>query len=240
MYVPGGFQVTTLIQAESARPITLTTPVDVNGLGDPTNDRAVINGVQTTLDQFRGTPYFQVDLRVARPFKVKERWEIYPFVEFFNLFNRNNPGANYVTDISALPTPVNNLYNATALCPTPACDVPITNPKATAGSGRRPGRLLRTGNDGGHSVRRPARGQSDVLGGCRPWRAAPQLYADAARPNAASAFASLSCTSKTVYSLVICSRSWIFLVKCTSFSSAPWLRAEVKALINSPTPELST
>ena len=51
-----------------------------------------------------------------------------PFVEFFNLFNRNNPGANYVTDISALPTPVNNLYNATALCPTPACSVPITNP----------------------------------------------------------------------------------------------------------------
>ena len=115
VYVPGGFQVSTLIQAESARPITLTTPVDVNGLGDPTNDRAVINGVQTTMDQFRGTPYIQVDLRVTRPFKVRERWQIMPFVEFFNLFNRNNPGANYVTDISALPTPVNNLYNAT-LC----------------------------------------------------------------------------------------------------------------------------
>ncbi len=129
VYIPGGFQVSTLIQAESGRPITLTTPVDVNGLGDPTNDRAVINGVQTTMDQFRGTPYIQVDLRVTRPFKVKENWQIMPFVEFFNLFNRNNPGANYVTDISALPTPVNNLYNATALCPTPACSVPITNPK---------------------------------------------------------------------------------------------------------------
>ena len=128
VYVPGGFQLTTLIQAESARPLTLTTPVDVNGLGDPTNDRAVVNGVQTTMDQFRGTPYVQVDLRVARPFKVRERWEILPFIEFFNLFNRNNPGANYVTDISALPTPVDNLYNATHLCPTPACSVPITNP----------------------------------------------------------------------------------------------------------------
>ena len=49
VYVPGGFQVSTIIQAEAARPITLTTPVDVNGLGDPTNDRAVINGVQTTI-----------------------------------------------------------------------------------------------------------------------------------------------------------------------------------------------
>ena len=129
VYVPGGFQVSTLIQAESARPLTLTTPVDVNGLGDPTNDRAVVNGVQTAMDQFRGTPYVQVDLRVSRPFKVGERWQIMPFVEFFNLFNRNNPGANYVTDISALPTPVDNLFNATHLCPTPACNVPITNPK---------------------------------------------------------------------------------------------------------------
>ena len=128
VYIPGGFQVTTLIQAETGRPITLTTPVDVNGLGDPTNDRAVINGVQTTMDQFRGTPYVQVDLRVMRPFQVKERWQIIPFIEFFNLFNRNNPGANYVTDISALPTPVDNLYNATHLCPTAACSVPITNP----------------------------------------------------------------------------------------------------------------
>jgi len=128
VYVPGGFEVSTIIQAEAGRPITLTTPVDVNGLGDPTNDRAVINGVQTTMDQFRGTPYVQVDLRVTRPFKVAERWQIMPFVEFFNLFNRNNPGANYVTDISALPTPVDNLYNATHLCPTPACSVPITNP----------------------------------------------------------------------------------------------------------------
>ena len=128
VYAPGGFQFTTLIQAESARPITLTTPVDVNGLGDPANDRAVVNGVQTSLDQFRGTPYIQVDLRVTRPFKVGDRWQILPFAEFFNLFNRNNPGANYVTNIAALSTPVNNLYNVTALCPTPACNVPVTNP----------------------------------------------------------------------------------------------------------------
>jgi hypothetical protein len=128
VYVPGGFQVSTIIQAEAARPLTLTTPVDVNGLGDPTNDRAVVNGVQTTMDQFRGTPYVQVDLRVSRPFKAGERWQITPFVEFFNLFNRNNPGANYVTGISALPTPVDNLFNATHLCPTSACSVPITNP----------------------------------------------------------------------------------------------------------------
>ena len=120
LHLPGGIEVTTLTQVESARPLTLTTPV---------GDRAVINGVKTTLDQFRGTPLIQADFRVSRPMRVADRWEIGPFAEFFNLFNRNNPGANYVTDISALPTPVNNLSNATALCPDPNCSVPITNPQ---------------------------------------------------------------------------------------------------------------
>ena len=117
---PGKFQLSTLFQAESGRPITLTTPVGT---------RAVVNGVETTLDQFRGTPYIQMDLRVARPFTIHDRYNLMPFIEFFNLFNRNNPGANYVTDVSALPIPVNNLANITALCPTPACNVPVTNPK---------------------------------------------------------------------------------------------------------------
>jgi hypothetical protein len=108
--VPGGFELTTLTQVESGRPITLTTPMGT---------RAVINGVETTLDEFRGTPYIQADLRVSRPFRIKERASIVPFIEFFNLFNRNNPGANYVTNIAALPNPVNNLANATAICSNP-------------------------------------------------------------------------------------------------------------------------
>jgi hypothetical protein len=128
-YAPGGFQLTLLSQAESARPITLVTPADVNGLGDPADNRAVVNGVQTSLDQFHGTPYLQTDLRVSRPFMIREHWSVAPFIEFFNLFNRNNPGANYVTDISALPTPVNSPNNVTALCPTPACAVPVTSGK---------------------------------------------------------------------------------------------------------------
>jgi len=119
---PAGFQLTFLSQAESARPLTLTTPLGT---------RAVVNGVQTTLDQFRGTPYLQTDLRVARPIKLRERWTLTPFFEFFNLFNRNNPGNNYVTDISALPTPVNDLANVTALCLNPACTQkrPVTSGK---------------------------------------------------------------------------------------------------------------
>jgi hypothetical protein len=84
------------------------------------------------MDEFRGKAYIQVDLRVSRPINFHDRWSIVPFAEFFNLFNRNNPGANYVTDIAALPNPVNDLANATAICTDPpACSnfVPITNPK---------------------------------------------------------------------------------------------------------------
>ncbi len=125
----GGIDLTTLMQAESARPFTLTTPVDVNGFGDAIDDRAVINGVQTGLDQLRGTPYIQVDLRASRPIQFKDRYNLVPFVEFFNLFNRNNPGANYVTNLAALPTPVNDLSNATAFCLNSTCTQtqPITS-----------------------------------------------------------------------------------------------------------------
>ena len=117
---PRGFLISLLGQAESARPFTMTTPV---------GNRAVVNGVETTLDEFRGTPYVQADMRVSRPIQLRERWSLTPFAEFFNLFNRNNPGAFFVTDISALPMPVNNLANATAFCLNPACTQtqPITS-----------------------------------------------------------------------------------------------------------------
>ena len=129
VYLPGGFELTTLAQVESARPFTLTTPADVNGLGDPANNRAVVNGVPTSLDQFRGTPYIQVDLRITRPFKIGESLMMSPFIEFFNLLNRNNPGNNYVTNVSAFPLPVNNPANVTAFCLNAACTQtqPITS-----------------------------------------------------------------------------------------------------------------
>lgn len=128
--LPCKFQVSTLTQAESARPFTLTTPADVTGDGIFTNDRAVVNGVQLPLDNLRGTPYIQADLRIARPTPINERWNIMPFIEFFNLFNRANAGANYVTNIEAIsPYGVNNPANATAICTSANCatSTPITS-----------------------------------------------------------------------------------------------------------------
>ncbi|HEY6763852.1 MAG TPA: hypothetical protein VI386_03700, partial [Candidatus Sulfotelmatobacter sp.] len=94
---PAGFQVSALSQGESARPFTITTADNSN--------RIAVNGVPTSLDQFRGTPYLQTDLRVSRPVKLGDTWILTPFAEFFNLFNRNNPGANYVTNVASLPVP---------------------------------------------------------------------------------------------------------------------------------------
>jgi hypothetical protein len=122
-FVPGGFQLSTMAQAESARPFTVT-------LAD-NSDRIEINGVRTSLDEFRGTPYIQVDLRVTRPFNFHDRWSIIPFAEFFNLFNRNNPGANYITNIALLPVPPAQAQsgNITSYCTSPGCTatLPLTS-----------------------------------------------------------------------------------------------------------------
>jgi len=126
LYIPGGFELTTLTQAESARPFTITTQDNSN--------RISVNGTPTALDAFRGTPYIQMDLRVTRPFKFADRWEVRPFAEFFNVFNRNNPGANFVGNISGLPLIPSDITsgNATTLCldfPTCAAgqQIPVTS-----------------------------------------------------------------------------------------------------------------
>jgi hypothetical protein len=121
LHLPGGFELSTINQLESARPITITN-------ADNT-DRIYVNGSYTSLDEFRGRPYLQSDLRVTRPFKINERWRVDPFIEFFNLFNRNNPGANYAVNVVQLPVPqsqmqadpVTGITNITQVCTVSDC-----------------------------------------------------------------------------------------------------------------------
>jgi hypothetical protein len=100
VHIPGGFELSTVNQFESARPITITTADNSGRISISLN-----NGpdLYTSLDEFRGRPYMQSDLRVTRPIKINERWRVDPFVEFFNLFDRNNPGANFAVNISQIP-----------------------------------------------------------------------------------------------------------------------------------------
>ena len=128
--MPAGIEISGLSQMESARPFTITT-ADNSG-------RIWVNGSYTSLDEFRGSPYLQTDLRVARPFTVHERVQINPFIEFFNLFNRNNPGANYAANVAQLPVPASEMEanqagitNLTDVCAAADCSQtkPITNLK---------------------------------------------------------------------------------------------------------------
>jgi len=97
-----------------------------------------VNGMYTSLDEFRGTPYMQTDLRVTRPFKIGERVQINPFAEFFNLFNRNNPGANFAVNVAQLPIPAaqmmpnaQGITNVTSICTVADCSqtAPVTSLK---------------------------------------------------------------------------------------------------------------
>jgi hypothetical protein len=131
VHLPGGFELSSISQFESARPITITN-LDNTG-------RIYVNGQPTSLDEFRGTPYIQVDMRVTRPFKLGERWGINPFAEFFNIFNRNNPGANFAVNVAQLPVPsaqmqpdpVTGITNVTSVCTVADCSqtVPVTRLK---------------------------------------------------------------------------------------------------------------
>jgi len=114
VHLPGGFELSTVNQIESARPITITNANNTDRI------YVQLSGQQpsyTGLDIFRGTPYIQSDLRVSRPFTINERWHLDPFIEFFNLFNRNNPGANYAVNVVQLPIPqaetIPNAYGQT-------------------------------------------------------------------------------------------------------------------------------
>jgi len=125
LHAPGGFELSSITQVESARPITITTAnnlgriwIQFNGQSQPT---------YTSLDEFRGKGYIQADLRVTRPIKINERWRIDPFIEFFNLFNRNNPGANYAVNITQIPAEFTPSGAVDGVC-NPSC-VPLTSLK---------------------------------------------------------------------------------------------------------------
>jgi hypothetical protein len=130
-HLPGGFELSSVNQVESARPITITDAANIQ--------RIYVNGVYTSLDEFRGTPYIQSDLRVTRPIQINERWRVDPFIEFFNIFNRNNPGANFAVNVAQLPVPasemapnpVTGITNITSVCANSACTatVPVTSLK---------------------------------------------------------------------------------------------------------------
>ena len=163
--LPGGFVLSTVNQFESARPITITDAANT--------ERIYVNGVYTSLDEFRGRPYMQTDLRVTRPFKVNERWTHSALHRVLQPFQPQQSGANYAVNVVQLPipqsqmqpNPVTGITNVTSVCTNPACTTtaPITNLNQLEVPEGALGRFLRTRYDSGHSLRGADRIAGDVL-----------------------------------------------------------------------------
>ena len=97
MHLPGGIRIEHDQSGRERPPLTitnatiLTASIEWSARPASTNSAARLISSQTCGSR--------------RPFKIDERWDVDPFTEFFNLFNRNNPGANYVT-VNAVQFPV--------------------------------------------------------------------------------------------------------------------------------------
>lgn len=112
--MPFGFQVSSIIQAESARPFPVFISSDLNGDGrfadaarvDGNGNFTFTNqGRSLGVNPGRGVPYFQMDLRVTKSVKISEKLKAEGYVEFFNLLNRANIGNNFNGDLNAsIPT----------------------------------------------------------------------------------------------------------------------------------------
>lgn len=132
--LPFGIQLAPIQQWASARPWNPTQGVTWTGAGsgngatravvltsDPKNYTATAAysaaQIRTGLaagtlkvlpyDSFRGSPFYQLDLRVSKSFKIAERHNLEFISQFFDLTNRANFGGNYVGSIrsSAFGTP---------------------------------------------------------------------------------------------------------------------------------------
>ena len=128
--LPLGFQLSPILQFGSARPYELTNSGNTLNTGggtqlavvvptaDPTNYLAFsgnkkgaqncfygINGVAQACtiakyDPLRGDPFFEVDLRLAKNFKFRERYNLQIVAQAFNLTNRANYGNDFGRSIA--------------------------------------------------------------------------------------------------------------------------------------------
>jgi hypothetical protein len=127
--LPLGLQLSPILQFGSARPYTLTNSASTLNTGggtqpavvvptkDPTNYLAFsgdnkgaqncfygINGVTQActiakFDPLRGDPFVELDMRLAKNFKFRERYNLQIVAQAFNLTNRANYGNNFGRNI---------------------------------------------------------------------------------------------------------------------------------------------
>ncbi|MGH9600850.1 MAG: TonB-dependent receptor domain-containing protein, partial [Terriglobales bacterium] len=102
--LPGGIEVSPILQAASARAVNWRANADLDGDGRRTLDRVCVGSSISTpvstlgctfvgVNPLRGDPTSNLDVRLAKAFTLhKERVSLRIYWEFFNLFNTNNFG----------------------------------------------------------------------------------------------------------------------------------------------------
>jgi hypothetical protein len=134
--LPYGFIVSAIIVARSGLPYTAIIGDDVNNDGND-NDRAIINGVVVGRNSFRQPNFFNLDLRVAKSFRLGETRRLDFLAEFFNVTRNTNK--NYDVDAIAIvegPRPLSNGTLSTAAL-NPAGFLPYSAPSTARFGGPR-------------------------------------------------------------------------------------------------------
>jgi hypothetical protein len=110
--LPGGFELSPIFQAASARPYSFRAGTDLDGDGRVTLDRVCVGSTlsspistpgcpEVRVNSLRGTAFVQMDLRTAKNFKLGERAQLRLLWEFYNLFNRDNFCNNFQENANA-------------------------------------------------------------------------------------------------------------------------------------------
>jgi hypothetical protein len=100
---PGDFQLSTLVQLESARPASrgADSSIDLNDNGDGGTSGHNVdwdvgpNGEPPGRGNFRGDPTYIFDIRAVKIFRTSETTNLQAIFEFFNIFNRVNWGPEF-------------------------------------------------------------------------------------------------------------------------------------------------
>ncbi len=106
-----GFQFSPIIRYNSAHPFNLLAGTNVNNDRHSTTDRPPGAGRNTGI----GPNYFDVDVRLARRFKLTEKASLQVIAEAFNLFNRTNFAS--VNNVVGVIGPPFDLHGSSALSP---------------------------------------------------------------------------------------------------------------------------
>ena len=105
--LPWGFTFSTIVLTHSGFPYTAIVGFDTQGDGNDVNDRAIVNGHVVGRNSLREPAFFNLDMRVMKSVRMRERLKLDFFAEAFNVTATENKffGADSVSEFGSLAKP---------------------------------------------------------------------------------------------------------------------------------------